>query len=355
MNFRPRGPQRRRLLGPAAPRSPALPHGALQPVRAPALRPDPHRRGARTPLRGSHFTYAAEAAFTGETYPHYLRETLPHVRERGRIMEIGLRQRFLPRARARRGIRRGVGGRAERASRRAGEPAMPRSHPHRALRPDDVRPRAVRPDLRLPDPRPRPGPGARCCGPVTSISDPAAWCSSSTTTPARSRRVCSASSSPIVDVEHTVLFDQQTMRRIFERLRLSRGAGLQRAQHVPVAVLGQDGAAPRTAEGRGADRAPRLGLGRIPITLKAGNLGTDRREGLSMTASALHRECRAASRASPRARARCAPRPCAWPTTARRPHVGSALSRGRRPGRALLPRDARSTRRRGPWTTTSSS
>src|SRR5436190_15245998 len=38
---------------------------------------------------GSHFTYAAEAVFTGATYLHYLREALPLVRERGRIMEIG--------------------------------------------------------------------------------------------------------------------------------------------------------------------------------------------------------------------------------------------------------------------------
>ena len=222
---------------------------------------------------GSHFTYAAEAAFTGETYLHYLRETLPHVRERGRIMEIGCGSGFFLERALDEGFAEAGG---VEPSVQAVEQASPRCrdririglYDRATFAPEQF-------DLicafQILDHAPDPGAMLRAChehlrpgGVALFINHDAG---------ALSARLL-GELSPIVDVEHTVLFDQQTMRRIFERcgFRVERVFSVRNTY--PLQYWAKMAPLPGPLKDAAQTVLRGSGLGRIPITLKAGNLGT---------------------------------------------------------------------------------
>ena len=80
--------------------------------------------------------------------------------------------------------------------------------------------------------------------------------------------------SPIVDVEHTVLFDQGTMRHLFEHcgLRVQRVFSVRNTY--PLHYWAKMAPLPAPLKEGVRSVLERSRLGRVPVTLKAGNLGT---------------------------------------------------------------------------------
>ncbi len=221
---------------------------------------------------GSHFTYAAEAAFTGATYLRYLRETLPLLRERGRIMEIGCGSGFFLERALDAGFREAWGvepsvAAVEQASPRVRERIRIGLYDGTTFAPGQF-------DLicafQILDHAPDPAAMLRACfahlrpgGVALFINHDAG---------ALSARLL-GELSPIVDVEHTVLFDQTTMRRLFERcgFRVERVFSVRNTY--PLQYWAKMTPLPGPLKSATQSVLRWSGLGRIPITLKAGNLG----------------------------------------------------------------------------------
>lgn len=221
---------------------------------------------------GSHFTYAAEAAFTGATYLEYLRETLPLVRERGRIMEIGCGSGFFLERALDEGFAEAWGvepsvAAVEHASPRVRDRIRIGLYDRTTFAPAQF---DVICAFQILDHAPEPAAMLRATfehlrpgGVALFINHDAG---------ALSARLL-GELSPIVDVEHTVLFDQTTMRRLFERcgFRVERVFSIRNTY--PLQYWAKMAPLPGPLKAAAQTVLRTSGLGRIPITLKAGNLG----------------------------------------------------------------------------------
>lgn len=220
----------------------------------------------------SQFTYAAEAAFTGATYLEYLRTALPHVRELGRIMEIGCGSGFFLEHALAEGFREAWGVEPSVA---AVEHADPRIRP--TIRVGLYDRTTFAPEqfdvicaFQILDHAPDPAGMLRAClehlrpgGLALFINHDAG---------ALSARLL-GELSPIVDVEHTVLFDQGTMRRLFEHCGFRVLDVFSVRNRYPLQYWAKMTPLPGPVKSLAQTVLAATGLGRIPIGLKAGNLG----------------------------------------------------------------------------------
>jgi SAM-dependent methyltransferase len=221
---------------------------------------------------GSHFTYAAEAAFTGETYLRYLREALPFVRERRRIMEIGCGSGFFLDRALDEGFAEAWGvepsvAAVEQASPRVRDRIRVGLYDRATFAPEQF-------DLicafQILDHAPDPAGMLRACHEHLKPGGVALFINHDAG--ALSARLL-GELSPIVDVEHTVLFDQNTMRRIFEAagFRVERVFAVRNTY--PLQYWAKMAPLPGPLKSAAQTVLRSSGLGRVPITLKAGNLG----------------------------------------------------------------------------------
>jgi SAM-dependent methyltransferase len=79
--------------------------------------------------------------------------------------------------------------------------------------------------------------------------------------------------SPIIDVEHTVLFGKKTIRRLFEKCGFQVREVFDVRNTYPVRYWARLAPLPRALKTKIGLRLERSTLGQLPITLRAGNLG----------------------------------------------------------------------------------
>jgi SAM-dependent methyltransferase len=220
----------------------------------------------------SRFTYEAEAAFTCRTYETYLQRALPAVRARRRLLEIGCGSGFFLAAARRHGFAEVWG---VEPSVDALDKAPPDLRPHirvglyeAATFPADFFDVVCAFQVldHVPDP------AAVVCAARTQLApggvalfinhDAGAW----------SARLLGAAS-PIVDVEHTVLFDRATMRRLFAQcgFQVRDVFGVRNVYPLDYWSRLAPLPAPVKRVLRGFLHATRLGT--LPVALRAGNLG----------------------------------------------------------------------------------
>ncbi len=224
------------------------------------------------------FTYAEEARFTRKTYGAYLRRVRPFAGEWNRLLEIGCGSGiFLEEARQQ-GIREvlGIEPSAE-ATRHATEeirpgiqPGLYDRHSFPASHFDVIC--AFQVFDHVPDPAAmvaacfehlKPG------GVALFINhDSGAW----------SARVL-GERSPIVDVEHTVLFDRRTIRRIFEKFGFTVCEVFGVWNTYPLHYWTRLAPIPGALKSWFLAFLQASRLGRIPLALRAGNLGIIARKG----------------------------------------------------------------------------
>lgn len=221
---------------------------------------------------GSHFTYAAEAVFTCRTYGSYLRRALSLVREKRRLLEIGCGSGFFLEEALRQGFQ----------SVEGIEPSKEAvAHARAGIR-ENIR-------LGLYD-RSSFAPGrfdAICAFQVFDhVPDQAAMLEAcrehlrpggvalfiNHDCGALSARIL-GERSPIVDVEHTALFDQATMRRIFERAGFQVRRVFPVRNTYPLDYWARLAPLPRGPKARFLSFLESTHLGGVPLTLQAGNLG----------------------------------------------------------------------------------
>ena len=221
---------------------------------------------------GSHFTYASEAEFTRRTYARYLERALPFVPARQRLVEIGCGNGFFLEEALAHGFLDVAGVEpskeaAEQASERVrgkivaglySRESFPREHadlvcafqvfdhvPNQASLLEAVREHLV--------------PG----GVALFVNHDAG---------ALSARLL-GERSPIVDVEHTALFDQKTMRRIFEKKGFSVKETFAVENTYPLGYWTRLAPLPRPLKSVTLGFLEATRLARVPVSLKAGNLG----------------------------------------------------------------------------------
>jgi SAM-dependent methyltransferase len=220
----------------------------------------------------SHFTYAEEAIFARKTYARCLERVLPLVTRRGRLLEIGCGNGFFLEEALALGFEdvggvepslEAIGAASERVRAKIkaglyGRESFPKEHADvicafqvfdhvsdQAVLLDAVREHLVR-------------------GGVALFVNHDAGALSVKLLGERS---------PIVDVEHTALFDQGTMRKIFEKKGFSVKETFSVENTYPVGYWARLAPLPRPAKRVALALLEATRLGRVPLSLKAGNLG----------------------------------------------------------------------------------
>ncbi len=220
----------------------------------------------------SKFTYEAEAEFARATYRSYLERALPLVHERSRLMEIGCGSGFFLREALQLGFEEvwGVEPSTEAVSKAA----------------DQVR-STIRPGLYSGDTFPANHFDVICGFQVLDHApDPAALLGAcfkdlkpggvalfiNHDCGGLSNRLL-GKLSPIIDVEHTVLFDTRTMRRMFEKCGFAVHDVFSVRNTYPLSYWTKLAPLPRAVKSPLLSLLARVRVGKIPITLSAGNLG----------------------------------------------------------------------------------
>jgi SAM-dependent methyltransferase len=226
--------------------------------------------------RSSGFTYGTEARFATETYARQLDRVLPRLPERGALLEIGCGNGlFLDAALAR-------GFRSVRGVEPSGE-AVAAAPPH-------IRP-AIRIGLygrRVVDDQGDDQGFDVVCGfqVLDHAPDPAALLAAcwrdlkpggialfiNHDAGAPSARLL-GEKSPIVDVEHTALYDKRTMRRVFEKAGFTVHEVFSVANTYPAAYWAKMMPLPARLKRPLERLLDASGAGRLPVRLYAGNLG----------------------------------------------------------------------------------
>lgn len=231
----------------------------------------PMRELARL-YESSRFTYETEARFARATYRSYLEHALPLVRERSRLMEIGCGSGFFLREALRLGFREvwGVEPSTEAISKadadvrrtiRAGlysEETFPASHFD------------VICGFQVLDHTPDPAGVLLACMKDLRPGGVALFINHDCG--GLSNRLL-GELSPIIDVEHTVLFDKRTMRRIFEKCGFVVQEVFSVRNTYPLSYWTKLAPLPRALKSPLLSLLDSGALGKIPLTLRAGNLG----------------------------------------------------------------------------------
>ena len=237
------------------------------------LRSDPILTGAELArLYGeSTVTYEAEAEFARATYRAALERALPLVSGRERLLEIGCGSGFFLREAQRLGFREACG-------------VEPSAHAI-AHAPIELR-AAIRPGLYTAETFPAASVDVVCGFQVLDHApDPAALLTAAHEDlrpggvalfinhdcGAWSARLL-GEASPIVDVEHTVLFDKRTVARLFEKCGFRVHEVFSVRNTYPLRYWLRMAPVPRALKAL-LLRVAESGLGRIPVTLRAGTLG----------------------------------------------------------------------------------
>ena len=220
----------------------------------------------------SNFTYDTEAQFARATYRAYLERALPLVRERGRLMEIGCGSGFFLSEAVQLGFKEVWG--VEPSTEAVGKAA------------DDLRSN-IRQGLYGRDTFPADHFDVICGFQVLDhVPDAAALLTAcmkdlkpgglalfiNHDCGGLSNRVL-GELSPIVDVEHTALFDKRTMRHIFEKCGFLVHEVFSVRNTYPLSYWTKLAPLPRVVKSPLLSVLASVPVGKIPITLSAGNLG----------------------------------------------------------------------------------
>jgi SAM-dependent methyltransferase len=220
----------------------------------------------------SQFTYAVEAEFARETYRNYLDRALPLVRERHRLMEIGCGSGFFLRAALRAGFAEvwGVEPSTEAVSKATDDV---RGHIRPGLYSDDTFPANhfdVICAFQVLDHAPDPTRLLLACMKDLKPGGLALFINHDCG--GLSNRLL-GELSPIVDIEHTVLFDKRTMRRLFEKCGFDVREVFSVRNTYPLHYWTKLAPLQRAVKSPLRSLLDSVSLGKLPITLRAGNLG----------------------------------------------------------------------------------
>lgn len=220
----------------------------------------------------SEFTYAAEAPFTSATYAQYLLRALPLVSQRGRLLEIGCGNGFFLDEAIRAGF----------TDARGVEPSVAavRQAPERwrekiqlglyEVTSYPARHFDVVCGFQVLDHAPDPVALVEACREHLTPGGVALFINHDAG--ALSARLL-GELSPIVDVEHTALFDRRTMRRLFEQGGLAVEEIFAVRNTYPLSYWAKLAPLPAALKRLLLAGLARTRLAQLPLTLSAGNLG----------------------------------------------------------------------------------
>jgi SAM-dependent methyltransferase len=220
----------------------------------------------------SHFTYSEEAAFTRRTYGRYLRRARRWVPDGRALLEIGCGDGFFLEEALEQGFEEVTGVEpSEEAAASASDAVRPRIH--KGLYGPGVFP-ARSFDLicafqvfdHVPDP------AALLRAAHEQLRDGGAVLFINHNARGFLNRLL-GETSPIVDVEHTVLFDKKTMRRLFEKCGFQVREVFDVKNTYPVHYWARLAPLPRALKSGIGSVLEGSALGKVPITFSAGNLG----------------------------------------------------------------------------------